>query len=371
MGAVAGTNVRPCQRAVGVPDDRRRARRGPRPRRRCAGRRRGTPPAGARPSGRRAAGPAAARRRSGGRSGLRAARAGTVVERAAGTLRAVLPDGVHRLELPTPFAIGPVSCWLLRGDPLTLVDPGPLRDKTRAALDAGLRRARAARRGRRARRSSPTSTTTTSGLAAEVVAPLGRAPGHEPAARGVSRRLRARDGPRRRVLGRDDGPPRHRRRRARDARRHLALVPPLRRGRGGRRRRSATASSSSPAGARSRRSSARATARPTRSSSTPRRAARRRRPPAREGLLEPDRARADRRPRPGRGRDARSPPRARRVPRVDARDGGDGRLASCCRATASRSRDHRALVASARGHARAARAPDPALGRRRRARRRT
>jgi len=51
----------------------------------------------------------------------------------------VLPDGVHRLELPTPFAIGPVSCYLLRGDPLTLVDPGPLRDKTRVALDAELR----------------------------------------------------------------------------------------------------------------------------------------------------------------------------------------------------------------------------------------
>jgi len=60
------------------------------------------------------------------------------VERGTGTLRAVLPEGVHRLELPTPFAIGPVSCWLLRGDPLTLVDPGPLRDKTRAALDAAL-----------------------------------------------------------------------------------------------------------------------------------------------------------------------------------------------------------------------------------------
>jgi len=61
------------------------------------------------------------------------------VQRAAGTLRAVLPDGVHRLELPTPFAIGPVSCWVLRGDPLTLVDPGPRRDKTRLALDEGLR----------------------------------------------------------------------------------------------------------------------------------------------------------------------------------------------------------------------------------------
>jgi glyoxylase-like metal-dependent hydrolase (beta-lactamase superfamily II) len=51
----------------------------------------------------------------------------------------VLPDGVHRLELPTPFAIGPVSCYVLRGDPLTLVDPGPLRGKTRVALEDGLR----------------------------------------------------------------------------------------------------------------------------------------------------------------------------------------------------------------------------------------
>jgi glyoxylase-like metal-dependent hydrolase (beta-lactamase superfamily II) len=50
----------------------------------------------------------------------------------------VLPDGVHRLELPTPFAIGPVSSYVLRGDPLTLVDPGPRRDTTRAALERGL-----------------------------------------------------------------------------------------------------------------------------------------------------------------------------------------------------------------------------------------
>ena len=32
----------------------------------------------------------------------------------------MLPDGVHRLELPTPFAIGPVRCYVLRGAPLTL-----------------------------------------------------------------------------------------------------------------------------------------------------------------------------------------------------------------------------------------------------------
>ena len=61
------------------------------------------------------------------------------MQRPADTLRAVFPDGVHRLELPTPFAIGPVSCYVLRGAPLTLVDPGPLRDTTRAGLEAGLR----------------------------------------------------------------------------------------------------------------------------------------------------------------------------------------------------------------------------------------
>jgi glyoxylase-like metal-dependent hydrolase (beta-lactamase superfamily II) len=50
----------------------------------------------------------------------------------------VLPDGVDRLELPTPFAIGPVSSYVLRGDPLALVDPGPCMDRTREALENGL-----------------------------------------------------------------------------------------------------------------------------------------------------------------------------------------------------------------------------------------
>jgi glyoxylase-like metal-dependent hydrolase (beta-lactamase superfamily II) len=60
------------------------------------------------------------------------------VQRAAGSLRRVLPDGVHRLELPTPFAIGPVSSYVLRGEPLTLVDPGPRMRQTRDALEQGL-----------------------------------------------------------------------------------------------------------------------------------------------------------------------------------------------------------------------------------------
>ncbi|MGH2837960.1 MAG: hypothetical protein ACRDJY_06390, partial [Thermoleophilaceae bacterium] len=33
--------------------------------------------------------------------------------------------GVHRLAIPTPFAVGRVNCYLIDDDPLTLVDAGP------------------------------------------------------------------------------------------------------------------------------------------------------------------------------------------------------------------------------------------------------
>jgi glyoxylase-like metal-dependent hydrolase (beta-lactamase superfamily II) len=33
--------------------------------------------------------------------------------------------GIHRLSLPTPFAVGRVNCYLIEDDPLTLVDVGP------------------------------------------------------------------------------------------------------------------------------------------------------------------------------------------------------------------------------------------------------
>lgn len=33
--------------------------------------------------------------------------------------------GVHRLSIPTPFAVGRVNCYLIDDDPLTLVDAGP------------------------------------------------------------------------------------------------------------------------------------------------------------------------------------------------------------------------------------------------------
>jgi glyoxylase-like metal-dependent hydrolase (beta-lactamase superfamily II) len=50
----------------------------------------------------------------------------------------VLPEDIHRIPLPTPFGIGDVNAWLLRGTPLTLVDAGPLMDETEARLEEGL-----------------------------------------------------------------------------------------------------------------------------------------------------------------------------------------------------------------------------------------
>lgn len=43
-----------------------------------------------------------------------------------------------RLSLPTPLPVGKVNCWLLEGDPVTLIDAGPFYDASFAALEAGL-----------------------------------------------------------------------------------------------------------------------------------------------------------------------------------------------------------------------------------------
>ncbi len=45
---------------------------------------------------------------------------------------------LHRLELPTPFPVGPVNVYLLTGDPLTLVDAGPKTAEAQAALERGV-----------------------------------------------------------------------------------------------------------------------------------------------------------------------------------------------------------------------------------------
>lgn len=43
--------------------------------------------------------------------------------------------GVHLLSIPTPFAVGRVNCYLIEGDPLTLIDAGPRSGQAMAALE--------------------------------------------------------------------------------------------------------------------------------------------------------------------------------------------------------------------------------------------
>src|SRR5919198_93694 len=45
------------------------------------------------------------------------------------------------VAIPLPLAhVGSVNAWLLRGDPVTLIDTGPREDRALTALEAGLRR---------------------------------------------------------------------------------------------------------------------------------------------------------------------------------------------------------------------------------------
>ncbi len=46
--------------------------------------------------------------------------------------------GIHRLPIPTPFAVGRVNCYLIEDDPLTLVDTGPNSGKALDELSARL-----------------------------------------------------------------------------------------------------------------------------------------------------------------------------------------------------------------------------------------
>ncbi|HZO07020.1 MAG TPA: MBL fold metallo-hydrolase [Solirubrobacterales bacterium] len=46
--------------------------------------------------------------------------------------------GIHRLSVDTPFRVGPVNCYLVEGDPLTLVDTGPNSGTTLDALQSQL-----------------------------------------------------------------------------------------------------------------------------------------------------------------------------------------------------------------------------------------
>jgi glyoxylase-like metal-dependent hydrolase (beta-lactamase superfamily II) len=46
--------------------------------------------------------------------------------------------GIHRLRIPTPFAVGRVNCYLIEDDPLTLVDTGPNSGKALDELQSQL-----------------------------------------------------------------------------------------------------------------------------------------------------------------------------------------------------------------------------------------
>jgi len=46
------------------------------------------------------------------------------------------------ISVPTPFYIGPVNCYLIHEDPLTLIDTGPKTKEANEALREGLRKAR-------------------------------------------------------------------------------------------------------------------------------------------------------------------------------------------------------------------------------------
>jgi glyoxylase-like metal-dependent hydrolase (beta-lactamase superfamily II) len=46
--------------------------------------------------------------------------------------------GIHRLQIPTPFAVGRVNCYLIEDEPLTLVDTGPNSGKSLDELERQL-----------------------------------------------------------------------------------------------------------------------------------------------------------------------------------------------------------------------------------------
>lgn len=54
-----------------------------------------------------------------------------------GMAQEMAPD-VFRIELPTPFNVGPVNVYLIKGEKLTLVDVGPLTQEAWQALTDGL-----------------------------------------------------------------------------------------------------------------------------------------------------------------------------------------------------------------------------------------
>ena len=46
--------------------------------------------------------------------------------------------GIHTIPVPTPFAVGRINCYLIEGDPLTLIDAGPRTEKSFEGLVSGI-----------------------------------------------------------------------------------------------------------------------------------------------------------------------------------------------------------------------------------------
>ncbi|MHA2423586.1 MAG: MBL fold metallo-hydrolase [Candidatus Thorarchaeota archaeon] len=49
-----------------------------------------------------------------------------------------LIDGVSRIEIPTPFPVGSMNCYLIEGSPLTLIDTGPKTSESLATIKQSL-----------------------------------------------------------------------------------------------------------------------------------------------------------------------------------------------------------------------------------------
>jgi glyoxylase-like metal-dependent hydrolase (beta-lactamase superfamily II) len=60
------------------------------------------------------------------------------METPEGALERAAEAGIHRLRIPTPFAVGRVNCYLLEDRPLTLIDTGPNSGKALDELQAQL-----------------------------------------------------------------------------------------------------------------------------------------------------------------------------------------------------------------------------------------
>ena len=50
-----------------------------------------------------------------------------------------LIDGVRKIQVPTPFPVGDVNCYLIEGEPLTLIDVGPQTSKSLAEVERQIR----------------------------------------------------------------------------------------------------------------------------------------------------------------------------------------------------------------------------------------